>query len=100
MGVRTQTLALGGETVVRVPGGDGGYGIHAGSEVRCDFSAHALIAFGGDEPGRHAGAGGDGLPDFFRSAGDFDFHLDGSASGLFFSYAHDGSFVGELGFVR
>src|SRR5258707_520398 len=43
------------------------------------------------EPGRNPRPGGDGAAGFLRRAGDFEFDLDGTASGGFLLHTHDGS---------
>src|SRR5207253_599222 len=56
-----------------------------------DGLAALLLELGRHHPGRNARPGGNGLPNFLRRTGDFDFDLDGTASVCFFLHAHDGS---------
>src|SRR5579863_8926401 len=87
------TLALGAKHPRRIPLCDGGPGLHARAEVQLHrFGLPvALLELRRHEPGRNTRPGGDGPPDFFRRAGDFDFDPDETASGGFFLHAHDGS---------
>src|SRR5580704_2395133 len=95
---RLPTGSFGGPPARRIPCRHVGTGFHARAEVQLHFNGLAVapFEFSRHEPGRNARPGRDGLPDFFRRAGDFHFDLDGTASGSFFLHAHDGSLELEL----
>src|SRR6185503_21389087 len=86
-------LALRGPPTRRIPGRYDGSRLHTRAEVQRhrDRFPVAHLELSRHEPRRNARPGGDGLPDFFRRAGDLDFDLDGTASRGFFFHAHDGS---------
>src|SRR5947208_8781400 len=89
----TPALALRGKHPRRIPLRHGSTGLHPRAEIQRHRHGLpvALLERSRHEPGRNTRPGGDGLPDFFRRAGNLDFDLDRTASGRFFLHAHDGS---------
>src|SRR5277367_869732 len=86
-GFRTEFAALLGGVMRRIPGGDGGVGLHAGAEVERHFAADAFFRFRGHEPRGDSVGGINGAPDFFGRARNLHFDLDGTASvGFFFDW--------------
>ena len=90
---RDPAIGLGSPLLRRFPGRHGRSGLHARAEVQLhrDRLPVALLELNRHKPGRNSRPGRDGLPDFFRRAGNLDFDLDGTAAGGFFLHAHDGS---------
>src|SRR5260221_6969839 len=90
---RGPTGCLLGEYPGRIAGRHHGAYFNARTEgvLHCHGLPVALVDLGWHEPGRNTWTGGEGLPDFLRRAGDFEFDQNGTATVGFFLHAHDGS---------
>src|SRR5258706_1966394 len=89
----TPAFALRGKRPRRIPRRQRRTRLHARAELQLHRNRlpALLLHLARYEPGRNPRPGGDGAPDFLRRAGDFEFDLDGTASGGFLLHTHDGS---------
>src|SRR4029078_9774878 len=89
-GRATVDLTLPDKHPGRIPRRDGTTDHHVRAELQLHGDGLSVLLFelGRHEPGRNARPGGDGLPDFLRCAGDFEFDLEGTATVGFLLHAH------------
>ena len=83
------------ETPGRIPNGHLGRNVnHLGARVVFEDAADAFLEVRRVKPGTDARAGGDGLPNFLSSAGDFSLDLNRAATRLIVFDAHATSLAG------